>query len=228
MSESNLRKDIFLSKVIKKNCYNLKNLKSISFLKSFRKNGFFSLKLKNKNNKKIIIVENKLFKFIDTELTFFGKIKKNISIEGCRIAKIIDKNKVIKIAKKELNINRFTIDRSFKSTINKKIKKEWTMNYFKKKRGDLMVLKFDKAHLVGFLLVIKAKNTMVIDLIAVSNKFKGKNYALQMILFAQNKLFNNTCNVQAGTIQKNKNAIRFYKKIGLKLLQKKKIFHHHS
>ena len=225
-----LKKDFFLSRILKKNCYTLNSLKNIYKDIIKKKNIFLSLKTKNLEDlKKIQKIKKKIrFKFIDYELVFKGNVKSKIDELNCELAKKEDITKIVKISKNQLRINRFSIDSEIDSKTSGKIKEYWVKNYFKNKRGDLLVINKYNSKISGFLLVVKKKNTMIIDLIAVLNKHKRKSIALKMIIFAQKKLFKKKNFVQAGTISSNYAAIKFYKKIGLKLSSKRSIYHYHS
>ncbi len=225
-----LKKDFFLSRIFKKNCYTLNSLKNNFKDIDKKKSIFLTLKTKNLEDlKKIKKIKKKIeFKFIDYELVFKGNVKSKISELNCELAKKKDIKKVIKIAKNQLKLNRFSIDSKIGPKISSKIKEYWVKNYFKNKRGDLLIINKYKSKISGFLLVIKKKNTMIIDLIAVLNKYKRKNVALKMILFAQKNLFKKKNLVQAGTIFSNYASRKFYKKIGLQLSSKRSIYHYHS
>lgn len=224
------KKDFFLSRILKKNCYNLSSLKNSYKNIYLKKNIFLTLKSKNLRDLKIIknFKKKNNFKFIDYELVFKGSVKTKIDRFNCEIAKKKDKKKIMEISKSELKLNRFGIDNKISSKICSKIKQSWVKNYFKNKRGDLLVINKYKSQITGFLLVIKKKNIMIVDLIAVSKKYKRKKIALKMIIFAQELLFKGQNLVQAGTISSNHSAKRFYKKIGLKMFSKRSIFHYHS
>jgi len=221
--------DFFLSKILKKKSYYIDKIKYLDEIIKKNKNKFFvTLKLQKKISKKKINIYRNNLKFIGKEVTFFGQINQRQSTVNCKIAKLKDLPTIIKITKNELINNRFSKDKKIDKAINRKIKINWVLNYFKKKRGNLTVIKYEKFLPVGFLLVIKKKNKMIIDLIALSKKYRGKNYAEDMIIFAIKKLFKKNCYVQAGTISFNKRAIKFYKKIGLKSIFTKNIYHYHA
>ena len=154
-----LKKDFFLSRILKKNCYTLNSLKNIYKDKIKKKNIFLSLKTKNLEDlKKIQKIKKKIrFKFIDYELVFKGNVKSKIDELNCELAKKEDITKIVKISKNQLRINRFSIDSEIGSKISGKIKEYWVKNYFNNKRGDLLVINKYNSKISGFLLVIKKK-----------------------------------------------------------------------
>jgi ribosomal protein S18 acetylase RimI-like enzyme len=219
--------DDFISKIIKKKSYNLNILKFIRYKFFLPSNIFLTLR-SQKKQKKNSLPSN--VEIIGRSLLFSGSIKKDLPKNKCQIAKKKDIKKIVHIAKNELRNNRFFLDKKIDPKISEKIKIEWVKNYFKRKRGDLMILRYKKNYLAGFLLVIKNKKGIVVDLIAVSKKYRKKNIALEMLLFAE-KFFSNSkkkINFFAGTIDKNYSAIKFYKKVGLKLINKSYIYHCHN
>ena len=77
----------------------------------------------------------------------------------------------------------------FKSIYSKnvanKIKEEWVGNFFLGKRGKWMIVVEENSKVVGFLqLLEKNKKTIVIDLIAIEEKKRGKGLAKEMIAYA--------------------------------------------
>jgi ribosomal protein S18 acetylase RimI-like enzyme len=221
------RYDYFISKIIKKKSYNLNISEFIRHEFSLPSSIFLTL-TSSKKQKKNSLSSN--VEMIGRSLLFSGAIKKNLPINKCQVAQKKDIKNIVHLAKSELRNNRFFLEKKIDSKISEQIKIEWVRNYFKKKRGDLMILRYKKNLLAGFLLVIQKKKGIVVDLIAVSKKFRKKNIALEMMLFAQ-KIFSSPqkkVTFFAGTIDKNCLAIKFYKKIGLRLINKSYIYHYHN
>jgi len=232
MLESTLSKDNFLKKSLKLSCLNFnkdKNKKiKFNFAKKFKRT-FISFKIEDKDNKYFSkkLLNEKKCKFIDIEHQYYGSLKKKIVPINCYPAKKSDLKEIENIAKKTLIINRFYLDRRIKRERAENIKKMWLLNFFKKKRGDFLVIKRDsKKKIVGFLLIIKKNNKMIIDLIAVSKNYLGKGVAIELISFAEQSYFLKKTKIFAGTTKKNIKANRFYIKIGLKLKLKKHVYHY--
>ena len=230
MLEGFLIKDKFLKKNLNLNCLNfVKDKKSkFSFVKELKKT-FISFKIEDKYNRYFSekLLSKKKCKFIDTENQYYGSLKKKIIPKNCFAAKRKDLKEIENIAKKNLIINRFYLDTRIKKESAENIKKAWILNFFRKKRGDFLVIKRDsKKKIVGFLLIIKNNNKMIIDLIAVSKNYLGRGVAIELLCFAQQSYFTKKTKIFAGTVKKNIKANRFYKKIGLKLKLKKYIYHY--
>ena len=232
LPQMNLIKDVWLSKQLKLNAFNLKNvnLLNINFLK--KKNLFITAKIKqtkkNSNNK----ILNKYFKFVDFNIQFYKKFsfdkknnlkKNNISY---RFAKKNDKKKITNISNNALEFSRFNLDSRISKKTSKKIQSEWISSFFKGKRGDHLIVAEYKKDICGFLLIISYKNTMTIDLIATANNFQRKGVASGMISFALKNKFKNKAKIIVGTQKSNLKSVNFYKKLGFKKKIIYAIFHY--
>ena len=156
-----LKKDIWLSKQIGFNAYNLKKEPKLDFGKLEKK---ILITLKVKSTKKKILKKQiqKNFKFIDINYKFVKKIKDKNFINNqnyfCRFSNLNDKKNIVSIAKEAFKYSRFQIDKRIPKILFERIQLEWINNFFKGKRGtDLIVAKKNKK-IAGFLLILVKKN----------------------------------------------------------------------
>ena len=92
----------------------------------------------------------------------------------------------------------------------------WLKNFFKKKRGDYLIVAHKNNILVGFILLIKELKDLRIDQILVNNKFKRKGVAKTLINFTSNYFKNKFNSLVAGTYDHNLSAKKMYKKMNFK------------
>jgi len=183
----------------------LKNMKKPFFLTiKSKKKIFFKSKIKGVK----IDLPSKLIHF---ERGFQKKVFVDLS---CRDAKKKDINKIINIAK-ENNLNsRFMVDKSISNKFKKKYRSQWVKNFFNKKRGDYLFVSYQNNEILGFILIIKKKKILSIDLIATSKKYRKKGVATSLINYTNNKLMKKSNSIIAGTQFNNSAAIEMYQKLG--------------
>ena len=159
-------------------------------------------------------------------VSFKKKIKsKKIFLKNCRFANQCDKNKILNLSKNAFQYSRFKLDKNIPKIISNKIQSDWINSYFKGKRGDYLIVSEYKKNIRGFLLLFAKNKKFTIDLIATSKKFQRKGIATSMIHFAIHNIFNGEAEVNVGTQMSNIKSIRFYKKLGLKIISIKAIYH---
>ena len=127
----------------------LSNIKKPFFL-SIKSKKKLSFKKKTKNIKISLI----------SKLIYFERdFKKNLFINiTCRKAKKTDIKKIINLAK-ENNLNsRFIKDKFISKSFKVKYRSEWVRNFFRKKRGDYLLVAEKKNKILGFILILKKKN----------------------------------------------------------------------
>lgn len=225
-----LKIDKWLSRQLKYKAYNINNInyKNFNFLKYKFKNILISIK-SDKKIKSSFLKKNKI-NLIETNLTFFKNSKKK-KIEtnyfnNIRFANIFDKKPILDIAINSFTKSRFFKDKNINQKLARKIKYNWVLNFFKKKRGEhLIVSEFNKK-VIGFLLVLKNKKNYIIDLIAVKKNYQNLGYGTKMIEFLENKvLLENKVKIYVSTQSSNEDSIKLYIKNKFKLKYKKYIYH---
>ena len=183
----------------------LKNIKKPFFLTiKSKKKLVFRPKLKN-------IKINLVSKLIYFERNFK---KKQLIIIKCRNAKKQDIKQIVNIAK-ENNLNsRFIMDKLIPVKFKKKYRSEWVKNFFKKQRGDYLLVADRNKKILGFILILKKKNQLIIDLVVSGKKHRKKRAATSLIKYINNKIMKKKDKITAGTQIDNLVAIKMYKKLG--------------
>ena len=116
---------------------------------------------------------------------------------------------------KENNLNsRFLIDKSVSKKFKEKYRSEWVKNFFRKKRGDYLLVVEQNEKILGFMLILKKKNYLTIDLIATSKKYRKRGVATSLINYTNNNIMGKKDKIIAGTQINNLVAIKMYKKLG--------------
>lgn len=171
-----------------------------------------------KSKKKIFFsfdIKGVKMKFISKLIFFERNFKKNYFIDlKCRNAKKNDIKQIINVAK-ENNLNsRFLIDKSISKKFKKNYRSEWIRNFFRKKRGDYLLVVDQNKKILGFMLILKKKNYLTIDLIATRKKYRKMGVATSLINYTNNKIMGKKDKIIAGTQMNNLVAVKMYKKLG--------------
>ena len=192
---------------------------------------FIFVKLRTDCVKQINKIEDLGFRLIDTNIIFNRnanlnykkQIKNNIFI---KFAKKYHKNVVGKIAYKNFTFSRFHLDPYIKKSQADNLKKLWVENFFLGNRGDYMVIAMHNNNPVAFLQLIKKGKSLIIDLIAVSFNYRGKNIGSSMINFACKNI---ECEkIIVGTQISNIPSIKFYQNLGFTPISSDYVFHYHN
>lgn len=120
--------------------------------------------------------------------------------------------------------SRFDLDRRIPKHIVKRIRKKWISSYFLKLKNKEIFSIYKKKTLVGLLCVIKRKNNLIIDLIAVSKNQIGKNIGKSIIENLQIR-FSKFKNIIVGTYNINKRAMNFYRNNKFKKVRSYMVYH---
>jgi ribosomal protein S18 acetylase RimI-like enzyme len=106
---------------------------------------------------------------------------------------------------------------------------KWLQNFFKKQRGDLLLVAYKNMKIFGFILILKKKFGLQIDLIVTSKKYQKRKVGTSLINYTiKNYLMKNQV-IRAGTQVDNFQANSLYKKLGFKKINKVQyIYHVHS
>ena len=152
--------DKWLSTQLGHPAYNINNIdKSFDFSEYRHKKILISIK-SNKQIKNSFLKKNKI-KLIEKNLTFFKNSKKEELEENyfknIRFANSFDKKQILDIAEHSFISSRFFKDKNIKKKLARKIKSNWVLNFFRKKRGECLIICECNKKVVGFLLIIKKK-----------------------------------------------------------------------
>jgi len=224
------KKDKWLSAQLKYPAYNTNNIsnKSFNFSEYRQEKILISIK-SNKEIKKVFLKKNKI-KLIEKNLTFF-KISKKKKLDdnyfkNIRLANSLDKKKILDIAENSFTNSRFFKDKEIERKLARKIKRNWVLNFFIKKRGKYLIVSESNKKVVGFLLILKNKNDYIIDLIAVKKNHQNLGFGTKMIEFLENiVLKRNKVRIYVSTQSNNKDSIKLYIKNKFKVKYKKYIYH---
>lgn len=139
-----------------------------------------------------------------------------------------DKDALLDIAQSSFEHSRFHADPQVSNELANRIKRNWVANYFSGARGTHMVVGLDGEKPVGFTQIIKTPSgDMIIDLIAVAQKFRGKGIAQAMMTFAANQI-PGVKNLVVGTQLTNASSIKSYQKLGFALEKASYTLHYHG
>ena len=225
-----LKIDKWLSKQLGYSAYNINsaNVRNFNFFKFKSKNILISIK-SNKKFANTFLKKNKI-KLIENNLTFFKNSKKkkikNNYFKNIRFANNLDKKQILDIAEHAFINSRFYKDKNIKKKLARKIKRNWVLNFFRKKRGEYLIICECKKKVVGFLLIIKNKNDYIIDLIAVKKNYQNLGFGTKMLKFLENiVLKRNKVKLYVSTQSNNKDSIKLYIKNKFKVKYRKYVYH---
>jgi GNAT superfamily N-acetyltransferase len=224
-----LKIDKWLSTQLGYPAYNINNIdKSFDFSKYRHKKILISIK-SNKKIKNSFLKKNKI-KLIEKNLTLFKnstkkKYKKNY-FKNIRFANNLDKKNVLNISENSFINSRFFKDKNIKKKLARKIKRNWVLNFFRKKRGEYLIISECHKKVVGFLLILKNKNDYIIDLIAVKKKYQNLGFGTKMIKFLENTVLKrNKVKIYVSTQSNNKDSIKLYIKNKFKVKYRNYVYH---
>ena len=223
--------DDWLSKIINKPAYALQEFNTNLTQKDLPEGQIFIWsKISVEDIEKLVCLQNLGFYVVDTNIQFsLSKelfLKNNFNI---RFAKPSDEMEIKLIAKNAFKHSRFYRDPYISNQVACKIKEEWVGNFFLGNRGKWMIVIEEDSHIKGFLqLVYKHKDIIVIDLIAIDEKNRGKGLAKNMISFAYTNCLKKRGTIEAGTQIANTSSIKFYSKIGFNMNSASYVLHKHN
>ena len=217
-------KDLFLTELFGYDCYTSNKL-NLNKIKKTQRPFFLTIKSRNKLN--IKIDKNIRISLMSKQINFKKKVvKTENNLLNCRKANYSDKKNILKIAQNSPSVSRFLIDKTISKKFKKNYKKEWILNYFRRKRGDNLLLAFLNKTIFGFILLIKKKNEVIIDQIVVDKKYVKKKVGTSLINYLSKLYFNNgKLTIKAGTSIDNRVAKKFYLKNGFKKFDTYFIYH---
>lgn len=194
-------------------------------------NVFLFTKIRTSDIDIIKFLESYKFFLIDTNIIFKKKIaysnnKKNYNL-SIKFACLKDKEEIMNLSKESFIYSRFHLDENIPNAIANSIKSKWIENYFNGQRGDDLIIATLDDKIAGFILLIKSGNNIIIDLIAVHEKFRGKNVAKNMINFLEEN-FNDLNKIIVGTQIVNIPSINLYESCGFRIDESYYVFHYHN
>jgi len=211
------------------NSLNLNEIKKINrpFFVTFKTNS--SKKLTKKITDSIKLEKLKI-KLVSKIVIFERKYRENKKVFlDCREAKKKDIPQLKKICLEDTSNSRFFNDLSLPLKFRKTYRAKWILNFFKKKRGDILIVAYKNKKVLGFILMLKKSFGLQIDLIVSSKNYQNKKVGTSLINYVNNNFLKKNRIIKAGTQLDNISANRIYKKLGF--IKKKDIsyvYHIHS
>ena len=223
--------DEWLSRIVGKPVYELKSFEINLKLNDLPKGQVLIWsKIPVDNIDKLICLQKLGFYIVDTNIKFI--LSDKISSKNkfnLRFANSGDETDVRTLARSAFNYNRFNQDPNISNKIASKIKEEWVGNFFLGKRGKWMIIIEDNSKIAGFLqLISKNQNTIVIDLIAIDEKNRGKGLAKEMISYAYENCLKKNGTIEVGTQISNAPSIKLYSNLGFNMNTASYVLHMHK
>jgi len=240
----NIIYDKWLSNIFQKDVYRLsfddeffekiRDKKTNDFeqlLKIFEKTPIFIYSRVSASSKDISELLKELgFDLIDIDIQFEKTGASDRKLSGnseIRFSKPNDEDGVANVSKNSFINDRFHRDNKIPDEIADTIKEKWTRNFYRGKRGDFMIVALKDGGIIGFLQLIRRDDTLIIDLIAVDEKYREKHIAGDMIKFAEDSI-KNIKKIWTGTQVSNISSIKLYERLGFTVIDKKNVFHYHG
>ena len=223
--------DEWLSKIIGKPVYYLKQFSNSFENNDLPKNGMFVWsKIPVDDVEKLIQLQKLGFYLVDTNIELvLSKQMVFKKSSNARFAKLSDEIAIRSIAKSTFKYNRFYKDPNISDNIASNIKEEWAGNFFSGKRGKWMIVVEENSKTVGFLQIIESNNdTIIIDLIAVDEKNRGKGLAKEMISFMYLNCLKKNGTIKVGTQISNASSIELYLSLGFHISSASYVVHMHQ
>ena len=219
-------KDRFVTDLIGFECYIAYKKILTKHINDIKKPFFLTIKSKKKlvfRSKSKAIKINLISKLVYFERNFK---KKQLLDVKCRNAKKNDIKQISNIAKENHLNSRFILDKLIPAKFKKEYRSEWVKNFFKKTRGDYLLVAYKNNNILGFVLILKKKQQFVIDLIVSGKKHRKKKVATSLINYINNKIMKKKDKIFAGTQKDNIAAIKMYKNLGF-IRKKNETFCYH-
>lgn len=223
--------DNWLSKLMGKPAYVLKGAFDDLTKKDLPKDEIFIwTKISVNESAKLDCLQKLGFYIVDTNIQLSLNTRmsdtKNTSI---RFANSTDEQAIKDLAKTSFKYSRFHLDPKISDKVASKIKEEWAGNYFYGKRGRWMVVAEHNSKVVGFLQILsKSDSIIVVDLIAVNEKNRGKGFAKDMISYAFINCLHNGGKIEVGTQITNIASLDLYTKLGFRISSSSYVLHMHQ
>lgn len=223
--------DNWLSKLVGKPAYVLKGTFDDLTKQDLPKDKIFIwTKISVNESAKLDCLQKLGFYIVDTNIQLSLNTKmsdtKNTNI---RFANSTDEQAIKDLAKTSFKYSRFHLDPQISEKVASKIKEEWAGNYFNGNRGKWMVVAEYNSKVVGFLQILsKSDNIIIIDLIAVNEKNRGKGFAKDMISYAFINCLHNDGKIEVGTQITNIASLDLYTKLGFRISSSSYVLHMHQ
>lgn len=159
------------------------------------------------------------FRLVDVLLRFRGRLdlRQERSFRGATVAaaRPEDEEAVRRLAAEALTCNRFHHDPAIPESTAREIKACWAGNYFRGRRGDLLLVAREPSGIAGFLLLLRGPDGWIVDLVAVGEDFRRRGVGAALLGSIPGAA--EGVDVTVGTSADNAGGIAFYQALGLRL-----------
>jgi ribosomal protein S18 acetylase RimI-like enzyme len=171
--------------------------------------------------------QNAGFRLIDTNILLERPAWPIARSRTARPADAGDRDAIERIAATAFTFSRFHLDPEIPKSAADSIKRAWAGNFFEGERGDHMIVSVVEDVVAGFLQVLHQGDLMVIDLVAVDPRFRGKGLARDMIAFAESHM-HGIERIQVGTQAANARSLHAYVGDRFQFISATYVFHYHG
>jgi ribosomal protein S18 acetylase RimI-like enzyme len=181
----------------------------------------------------VAALEELRFHLIDTNVSLERAWDPPLSSTACPagyeigFAAPADRTGVARVAGQSFAFSRFHLDPRIPPETADRIKARWAENFFSGERGDAMTVARRGGDIAGFLQLIAAGRTLVIDLIAVDPSHRRRGLAPALIAYAMSGLAGFD-RIQVGTQVANTASLRLYEELGFRCCGARYVLHRHS
>lgn len=136
-----------------------------------------------------------------------------------------DIDKILEIGSRAFELSRFHRDKRFSHKVAEGIKSRWLLsNLTMRENCDTLILVNTKEEVVGFSSILSYPDRLVIDLIAVSPKFRGQGLGKLLVHHSQELSYEKNLPLIVGTQSENiANAL--YRNMGFKFVDSQNVWH---
>jgi ribosomal protein S18 acetylase RimI-like enzyme len=170
------------------------------------------------------------FHLVDTNVIFEKKahpVREAGDGAGIRLAEPADRSATVELARSSFRYSRFHLDPEIPQETADRIKADWVDAYFAGTRGHQMVVAEVEGAVVGFLQLLRASDgALVIDLIAVDERYRRRGLGGEMIAFTESRARVGQC-LRVGTQLVNTASIRLYESLAFRMTEAQYVFHYH-
>lgn len=144
-----------------------------------------------------------------------------------RDARTEDRGVVIDIARRSFLFSRFHADDAIADDVANDIKAAWAENYFRSERGDGMIVAERDGQVAGFLLFLRNSSGQIIDLIAVSDTYRGMGIGRALVTECKRRLPVGGV-LTVGSQEANGPSMKFYDALGFRPIKTEVTLHYHN
>lgn len=138
-----------------------------------------------------------------------------------------DRAAVERLAESSFAYSRFHLDPMITRSTADKLKRAWAGNFFEGRRGDHMVVSEVDGEIAGFLQLLRQGEVLVIDLVAVDSRFRGRGLSSDMLAFAESAI-HGVARIKVGTQAANARALHAYSRDKFRIISATYVFHYHG